>query len=451
MGRVPNIVDGAVRTSLDHLDQNFPKWRKDFEIMPRFSKDIFKMYSIDEETGEVRLPRSAIGLVSEYGFEDLRVSGTKKEFTSRFNAREGQEGVVSKSCSELDSTGGSILEAGCGRGKTVMGCEIALRRGVPTCVMVHADFLARQFEEAMTMLCPEVKIGHVRSDTCDTGLTHDLVLASTQSITNPNREYPEEFYRSFGLTISDEVHRYGAAVWQTALSKFHAQERLGLTATTDRSDGLWDVVVNNIGPVGAILEGTNLLPREVYMIKISTQIDEKQFDKPWLTRLMIMAKLISILAEHPGRNKILASLVMKAYQSKRRLIFFSDRKVQLELVSEEIMRQGVKEEDIGFYVGGMKPGKLDAASKKPVIFSTYKMGMEALNIPELDSLIMGTPRARVTQMIGRILRKAECAEGTKRRPVVVDPCDVNIELLAGAMYSRLREYSKSGYPVTKTF
>ena len=64
----------------------------------------------------------------------------------------------------------------------------------------------------------------------------------------------------------------------------------------------------------------------------------------------------------------------------------------------------------------MKQQKLDEAELADIIFSTYTMSSEALDISSLNAIILATSRRKIEQSIGRILRKNdhEC------RPLIID-------------------------------
>ena len=73
----------------------------------------------------------------------------------------------------------------------------------------------------------------------------------------------------------------------------------------------------------------------------------------------------------------------------------------------DYMLNKVNELDIGTsdkYIGGMKQEKLDIAEKADIIFSTYSMSSEALDISSLNTIILSTSRKNVEQSVGRILR-----------------------------------------------
>ena len=78
-----------------------------------------------------------------------------------------------------------------------------------------------------------------------------------------------------------------------------------------------------------------------------------------------------------------------------------------------------KDVNSDFYIGGMKQAKLDEAAKATVILASYGMASEALDIPDLNTLIMVTPRRNIEQSVGRILRKRD----HEIQPLIVDIVD----------------------------
>jgi superfamily II DNA or RNA helicase len=276
-----------------------------------------------------------------------------------------------------------------------------------------------------------------------------VVIAVTQSVVNPKRDYPQEFYDSFGLIICDEVHRYAAALWQSAITKFPARYRLGLTATPERPDGLWPVIARHIASRGPILQAESLKP-DIHILKLSTPMPRELIDdaylkalKPWANDKMKRAMLISYLGENKERTRTIGGYLMRAYKAERKTIFISERKCQLNDVAAMLKSHQLSDEDFGFYIGGMKQEKLDMTADKSIILATYQMVKEGLNIPDLETLIMGTPQAHIEQTVGRILRVYE----GKGAPVVLDFVDSTCPMLMGMGYARLNQYKRLCYTV----
>ena len=111
----------------------------------------------------------------------------------------------------------------------------------------------------------------------------------------------------------------------------------------------------------------------------------------------------------------------------------------------ELLKKRLDERELvtsGFYIGGMKQKKLDESAKCQVIFGTYQMASEALDIKGLNTLIMATARREIEQTIGRITRDPNAV----LRPLVVDIID-NLDSFVRQGYYRRSFYRKNGFQI----
>lgn len=410
------------------------------------------LYEYDEATNELRMPWSCMDLFPA-SLKEARIEGAELPVSifpgdnwgspTAFVAREGQEEAILDCIQALRfGTSGALLIAAPGKGKTVMGTEIALRMGRSTCILVHKEFLAGQWEKAIELLTDgKARVGRLQRDRCDYGPDFDFVIAVTQSVTNPKREYPEAFYESFGLVIADEVHRYGAGVWQHAITRFPARYRLGLTATPRRYDGMMAVITHHIGEAAHEMAGNSLTPR-VHFVTNDVTLERGAYINRWNGEVN-RGKLITSIASLDGRNESIVRLVKKALDADRKVLLLSERRNQLAWLSGRIKAYGWPEEDIGFYVGSTKQEKLDIAATKKLILGTYQMAKEGLDIPDLDTLFLATPMVDVEQSVGRILRTTD----GKKEPVVIDFIDSGVGPLVGMAKARRRLYERLEYTI----
>ena len=97
----------------------------------------------------------------------------------------------------------------------------------------------------------------------------------------------------------------------------------------------------------------------------------------------------------------------------------------------------------GFYVGGgaskKKEIELKESESKDVVFGTYAMAKEGLDIPSLNTLILGSPVGDVEQAVGRILRKQQDVY-----PIVIDLVD-RFSIFNAQGMKRRHFYSKNKY------
>lgn len=432
-------IDSMVRVRASSVDPvQFRELREKLVLKGQDEGQVLEMYRYDEARDELVLPRSMKHLFP--GLEDATTEGHEMDAKAgAFEPRDGQDEAVTDTLRYLATHGGGQLLAACGSGKTVMGAEIALRIGRSTCVLVHKEFLAQQWREAFEMLSPGIKIGLLQRDSCDFGPPFDVTIAIVQSVTNPKRTYPKEFYESFGLLICDEVHRYGADVWQDSITQFPARYRLGLTATFRRWDGMLPVIENHIGPVAFELEKEGLKPR-VHFVRMSTTLERKQYVNRWNGETN-RGKLVSLLAANESRTEAIVRQMLRALEAGRKVLVLSERLAQISWMSGRCKAHGISEDDIGHYVGGRAQADLDIAATKKLIFGTYQMAQEGLDIPDLDTLFLATPRVDVEQSVGRILRE----QSGKKEPVVVDFVDMGVGPCVGFSKARQRLYESLGY------
>jgi len=443
-------LDSMVRVPLDSLNRRQREFYREEYTVGTADGD-FALWR--EENGELLLPWSARKAFAPT-LRDARVAGEPMNKATlaghTFSPREGQEEALVDLYSTFTRKdrmrGGGNLIAPCGAGKTVVGAELALRLGRRTVVLVHKEFLARQWEKAFRMLAPDVRIGRVQKERCEyEGM--DVVIVMCQSLVGKTtkRVYPAEFFSSAGVVICDEVHRYGAEVWQAAIVLFPAAIRLGLTATFRRKDGMLAVIEEHIGGVLHTMEVETQDVR-VHFVKLGTKIDSAVFTMPYKGKWgsnMNRGKLISALAENTKRSEVIVRSVVKAMGADRKVFVLSERRKHLDTMANMAIKAGVDIDNVGFFVGGKDEDELDVESAKGLIFGTYQMASEGLDIPSIDTLFLATPMADVQQSVGRIVRPS----ADKKEPVVVDYVDRNIGPCAGFAVARRNQYEALGYEI----
>jgi len=129
----------------------------------------------------------------------------------------------------------------------------------------------------------------------------------------------------------------------------------------------------------------------------------------------------------------------------RKVLILSNRINHLKLIDELLQNRDKRWKDlIGYYIGGMKEKKLKESETKPLILATFEMAAEGLDIKDLDTLILATPKSSITQSIGRILR----VQADKRTyiPTVYDIVD-NISVFMNQGKKRYADYVSKEYRV----
>lgn len=347
---------------------------------------------------------------------------------------------------------GVIGEAPTSFGKTVCTMKLIGMLGRTTLVIVHKDFQLMQWAKAAkTWLgLTDEEIGLVRGPKCEF-VGKSLVLAMVESLAS-RRDYPEEFYRYFGVVVGDEVHRLGAPEWSRAMPMFPAEIRFGVSATPRRKDGLDKAFWWSIGPVAAretewYVKPTVyqvgwpvwIEPRKYAIVRTNPATGEERVLK------VILPKLVNILVGLDKYNVWLVQEIQKAAEKGRTILVLSDRREHLTLLKElfDDVTKGMF--NTGFYWGTTKKSDQATAHEKDVLFGTFGKAKEALDIQALDTLFLTTPRADVEQDVGRILRLDE----DKKPPIVVDVVHVGVPTTEDFARKRLWLYKSKGFEVNK--
>ena len=92
----------------------------------------------------------------------------------------------------------------------------------------------------------------------------------------------------------------------------------------------------------------------------------------------------------------------------------------------------------------MKKKELEEAQGAQVFFATYEMVNEGFDLPKLDTLILATPRSKVEQSVGRIMRQ----KNSCRKPFIIDIVD-KIPIYRGQAMKRKKLYKSLNYTITE--
>src|SRR5690242_4720164 len=128
-----------------------------------------------------------------------------------------------------------VIEAVTGSGKTevaIAAASDALRRGRFVLVLVPSRVLMEQWYTALHTVLPDARIGRLGDSWRDTAETCDVLVATRHSAAAYKPIPPRS---GGGLLIVDECHGLGGRTLRRALVAEY-EERLGLTATLERSD-----------------------------------------------------------------------------------------------------------------------------------------------------------------------------------------------------------------------
>lgn len=357
----------------------------------------------------------------------LRFEGTLTDVQRR-----ATDAVMAKNM--RSGTGGAIVHLPCGMGKTVWAVNAIVQLGRKACIFVHKNFLRDQWEETFARFCPGVRIGEIRGKTWR---VEDCDVVIAMVMTMAKREYSPDVMDCFGTICFDECHHMAAPVMNMATRACRARHVIGLTATKERPDGLTPLLHWCLGPEGFRAE------RETEGVRVSIALFPGG-TREILTRdgKPVVSVMINKLAANRARNAFIADRLVSYFEAGRVVLLLSDRIAQLRTLREMAIEKGVPEEDVGLFTGETKEADRHVQLQRRVVMCSYGMANEGLDKKEADTCVMATPKARVTQCIGRIQRPCE----TKMAPLVLDVSD-DVTVFVRLRWTRQKLYSKERYDV----
>jgi superfamily II DNA or RNA helicase len=372
----------------------------------------------------------------------------------------------------------------CGFGKTFMAIWLACQLKKRFLVVVHQEFLMEQWRKELEGSIPGIRIGVIQQDKVQTGImevktpnidelkirlkAHGLKVGGTKQElldrlrtvepesapveydccicmiqTVASRSWPISTFEGFGFSIFDECHHLGAEHFSNALVSIQTKHMLGLSATPKRIDGLDNVFLWFLGPIRYQIKVREADETVVVKVLKFTSADDAYADEPTDFRGEVnRARLCNQLAEYEPRTVAIANELEPALKEGRKLLVLSDRRSHLEAFETLFKARGFP--SIGYYVGGMTSDARDESATKQIILATFALAAEGMNVRDLNTVALVTPKSRIEQAVGRIFRLKK--EERTFAPEIYDILDVHPSL-QGQYKKRVQFYEQCAYRV----
>jgi superfamily II DNA or RNA helicase len=465
-------------------------------------------------------------------------SGEPINLTFNGTMRDYQQPVIRKCLDHLTnlSHACALLELYCAWGKTSAALYMICELGLKVVIIVHKEFLMNQWIERIQQFIPSAKIGKIQGNMIDID-GKDIVLCMLQSLVLKN--YPQDLFNSFGLTIIDEVHHISSETFSNALFKVVTKYMIGLSATMERKDGTTKAFKMFLGDVLHKAERKTTFEVEIRGLMYKTNDDEYNdtiltWDgKPQISSMIskvcqyslrtefVINTLVDFIRknevtkdEYISNKQIMDQMVPNCELCERNNNYLMKNiccncvkycLLCLENIKPKIVekcdRSGNKSTvkmkpkcpncqkvlkyeqnyvenphiktidhlqtivlahnlnvleymytkfvcknlaSVGYYVGGMKEEELKRSETKQVIFATYALANEGLDIPTLNAEFLITPKTDVVQTIGRVLR----AKHSISDPIIYDIYDAH-SVFVKQWGKRKSYYKKQGYKIVE--
>lgn len=259
-----------------------------------------------------------------------------------------------------------------------------------------------------------------------------------------------QFKNEFNVIIIDECHLVSGnstyvSQYQKILSNLVAQYRIGITATAFRADGLTPCLFALLNKVKYEIPEKEISDK-IIKAKIQPVYTNYTFSKKCLKYdgTLSYPQLANELSKDTNRNDLILKLLKE--NKNHHCLVLSDRLEGLEYLYKQLGE--------GVFINGKMTSKkakkqreqaiIDVRSgKEHILFSSFGIAREGLNIPCLDRLFLIAPTkniASVIQSVGRIERSEE----GKETPIVYDFVDINSQYYEKAWKTRKTIYRKNG-------
>jgi len=424
------------------------------KVIPGYGSDEVEPFTLFNETEtHIYVPRY-------YGYRKIGPpktvaipEGRRIQLNFAGSMREYQRTILNAWDKHAQKYGGGIISVGPGRGKTVMAISKIAELGLKTLILVFNGDLLAQWEERIQEYTPNARIGRIRGKELSV-LDKDIVIGMVQSLSNPakDEEYPPELFAEFGMVVIDECHHIGARMFSRCLRKCAFKYTMGLSATPDRQDGLTKVFKYYLGDICFKDDAIQKTAEEreldhipdakviVYRYYSSaTAYSRELFNYQKKPNVVVME---SNIANYSPRTDYILSMLPSLIQEGRKIIILTSRRDHIAEFVEKIMLSGVA--TVGPYVGGMKQEQLNDTKTKQILVATYDMAEEGFDCQALDTLIMATPKRRIEQCTGRIMRKKK--NDRVHTPLIIDIAD-EFSNFKNWTRERLKFYKDKNYKI----
>ena len=386
--------------------------------------------------------------LSEFDKVDINFLGQLRDYQ-----QDVMNTVLPEYCTDINNVsqtlkpyGGSIIAIPPGKGKTVCAIYMAAKLGLKTLIIVNKTFLMTQWKERIRQYTGE-EAGTIQQNKIDI-VGKKFVVAMLHSVSL--KDYDRELFQAFPFVIYDECHHLGAKMFSKSLIKVQGNYFLGLSATPERKDHMDKVFKYFLGDIKyrGKFEADNVKVN-MYFYNIQHLNFKPMYNK--FLKTFMTPTMITKICKIDERNNLIIKLIKDTLSAEpgRKLLVLSgrcnssgsDKGVDhLKLLADKLDLIPEYKDKWGYYKGGMKQVQLDISAEKQIILATYDMAQEALDIPDLDTMLYASPfKGDLVQTVGRILRSKNA-----HHPLIMHIVD-NILPFSNQARGHLGYYLAQGY------
>lgn len=307
-----------------------------------------------------------------------------------------------------------------GGGKTVIAGHIMRRvhqRGGRALVVVHRDFLIKQFYKTLTQAGLAGDVGIIAAGYNEhSWKAHQIAMA--QTLTKRIQKGRVGFEPT--IIIIDEAHHAAAATWRRIIDRYPGAFVLGLTATPQREKGgglddIFEIIVYGLG-ISELIKKKRLAPYTAYSIPTDANIKNLKRSGSDYTRADVAEKILQ------GHAVADVAAVIKKHCLNRRWLAFAPSIDASKKLACKLRGSGL---DCAHLDGDTsKPERArilaDFADGKLAGLCVVDLISEGFDVPEADTAVLFRKTKSVViylQQVGRVLRYKENKEA-----LILDCC-----------------------------
>lgn len=321
-----------------------------------------------------------------------------------------------------------IIQSPAGSGKTQMGIALVSKLRKRTLWLTHTKDLLNQSKKRAEQYIDKSLIGTITEGKVNLGT--GITFATIQTMCKLDL-YKYKHY--FDVIIVDECHRVAGT--PTTMTQFYkvlnnlsCRHKYGLSATVHRADGMIKATYAVLGKIIHTVSDEEVGDK-IMKVGIKTVSTGIAMDLSCVNTdgTLNYAKMISSLCANEKRNELIGKCILNNAGCSS--LILSDRLVHLDILYNSLPKN-LQEKAVVIKGSTDKKFREKAIEdmrkgKKTIMFASYSLAKEGLDIPRLERLFMVSPQkdyAIVTQAIGRIARKFE----GKKEPICYDFVDNSI-------------------------
>lgn len=371
-----------------------------------------------------------------------------------------------------------IYEAPTGSGKTGACCAL-LWELAPKYAMILVDKkeLLYQWKKEIVKRtgCDPEDVGQIGDGKWN---PRRFTVATVQTLHRKKKDgtLPKSFFKRPSVVIVDECHHVSADTLQEVVAEFWAKYLLGASATPDREDDKFEIILNILGDIVHAESEEELRKAGVIVkpkvIRVTTGFQFQYWgnhqsdnygncEKPGCKirkkhgHKDNYSDLKAALVTDPARNALVASAVMSQVDKPHIHLIATDEVRHVEHLEHWLVNgaetAGVRLPPVYTHTGRMPKKKREEVieevlgTRDAILIST--LAKEGLDIPRIDRIYLPFPAkqgAKVEQWVGRGTRSAE----GKGEALIFDFADLLIEPLKKQFKNRrVRCYDRLGLEV----